>query len=363
MAIPSFHPTAEKDQRPSMGRRSGRRRIAGWIGPAIALLLLAASLRGTDWVALGHILAGAHLGYLLLALLTVLATIAAKAARWRTLCLEQSVPWSRFFAGINVGQMANALLPGRAGDVLRWAMLGREAPLGYGLTLGSVAAEKALDGIMLAALMMGILPLTPPLVVLDTGQALWAVGATSAALLAALGILRVAKVREGLVRLIAGVVGRRHAGATAHLDESLGRIALALPARIRPWMESLAIWMLAGLTNWCLLRAFAQHLPWTAVPLLLVALHFGRFVTVAPGQVGIFHYIALLVLGLYGVGHDTALAVGLVLHLFVILPPILLGIFYLRGEGLRLGEDARALAGRLLRGGEVEGTPACDGEK
>jgi len=328
------------------------RLLRALIGPLLGLLLLAASAWGVAWADLGAALAGARLGYVLLALLSVLLTHVAKALRWKALCKAASgVPARRFIAGIVVGQMVNAALPGRAGDLARIATLGREAPLGYALALGSVVAEKALDGLVLLALVLGLLPLAPAIAGLQPLPIGISVGVSSGTLLLGLWLVRLAGVRAWLVRCLRRLPGRLVGPWGERIEAGLERFAASSWSDWRPWAWSALIWLLAALTNQLAFLAFGLRLAWSAAPVLLVVLHLGRLIGVTPGQVGIFHALCILVLSTYGVSHGPALAYALVLHLIVVGTPMVWGLLVLRGEGAQWMEwlrAARQWAGRQM---------------
>ncbi len=63
-----------------------------------------------------------------------------------------------------------------------------------------------------------------------------------------------------------------------------------------------------------------------------------------PGGIGPFEVAASETLKFFGVGGDVATAYSLVLHAALLLPPILLGIFYLWRENLSLGRIVRQRA-------------------
>jgi hypothetical protein len=54
-----------------------------------------------------------------------------------------------------------------------------------------------------------------------------------------------------------------------------------------------------------------------------------------PGRIGLFEYLCVLTLSLFGVSQEEALSYGIVLHALVFLPTILLGVLALMGVGMR----------------------------
>lgn len=50
-----------------------------------------------------------------------------------------------------------------------------------------------------------------------------------------------------------------------------------------------------------------------------------QFAVSVPGNLGIFHFVAVLTLGAYSVDHDAALAYAIVLYIVALVPKILAG--------------------------------------
>ena len=77
------------------------------------------------------------------------------------------------------------------------------------------------------------------------------------------------------------------------------------------------------------LRSLSIAAPWWTAALLLVALQLGGKLPSSPGNIGIFHYIAVLVLRELGVEASVAFAYALVLHTVVFIIPAIAGAFSL----------------------------------
>ena len=92
-------------------------------------------------------------------------------------------------------------------------------------------------------------------------------------------------------------------------------------------------WSLGGMANWAVMRAFGVNSIDGAV-FLLAALMLGSAVVPTPGRIGVFEGICVAGLTLFGVSADLGLAIGLVLHLVVLVPALLmagvLALFSLR---------------------------------
>ena len=317
-----------------LGAPPGLRRL--WrplLGLALGLLLLALAVRGVD---LQQVWAGveqADPGWVALALVTVLVTTAAKVARWRGLFPAViGVSFPSLARALLVGQLANALLPARLGEVARFYLLGRDEGVSKATVVGTIAAEKAFDVLFLL--------LTAGLAAVLTTLPQWLHGALAgmAALGVAVMVTAVALPRQRVVTL-----GRRLAGAlpealTSRLVWLIDRGLIGLEALRRPRLAaracawSAAVWALAAGTNLALFRAFQLDLTIGPALLLLTLLHVGMAPPSSPGRLGVFHAVTVVGLRSFGVGRAVGLAYAAVLHALVYGPQLLLGALAL---GLR----------------------------
>ena len=90
---------------------------------------------------------------------------------------------------------------------------------------------------------------------------------------------------------------------------------------------SILIWATAAFTNYAVLRALGIGTPWIAAVLVLVVLQIGISLSTVPATLGVFEYLCVLSLAVFGVGEVQALGFGIVLHALVLLP-ILVGLFF-----------------------------------
>jgi uncharacterized protein (TIRG00374 family) len=143
---------------------------------------------------------------------------------------------------------------------------------------------------------------------------------------------------------------------------ALGRLGLnrrlgAMADGLRSWRASgnqvkiiawtLAIWLLAGLTNYLVLLALDIETPLVLASLVvLTVVHLGLAVPTSPARIGVFHYLCLLSLSVLGVDESQALAYGFVLHSIVVLPLIGAGLVCLWKENLTLYRLVAEVEGR-----------------
>jgi uncharacterized protein (TIRG00374 family) len=98
------------------------------------------------------------------------------------------------------------------------------------------------------------------------------------------------------------------------------------PALLGLSFWSAVIWLAALATNQLLLLALGLPLPWMASLLVLVVLQVGITLPSVPGRIGVFEYLCILSLAVFGVARSPALTYGLLLHMVVLVPTTLAGL-------------------------------------
>jgi len=297
------------------------------LGLALGLALLAWLLRGSDLRQAWAGLTQARSLWVSLSLLVTLLTMAGKVARWRALFPSAPRPsWGLLVRALLVGQVTNALLPARAGDVARACVAGAGGQTSRMTALGTVAAEKAFDVIFLllgAGLAALLTPLPPWLTGGLAGMA--AVGGLLFVLAVALPESRTVDWADRWGRRLPWGVG---SGLGERVRRGLdGLVALRRPrTALVACAWSVPIWALSVATNYLLFFAFDLRLSLGAALFLLVLLLVGVAPPSSPARVGVFHALAVVGLATFGIEGPVALAYATVLHLIVYLPQIVLGV-------------------------------------
>ncbi len=100
------------------------------VGLVIGALLLWWVFRDTDWAEVGTALGAVHWGWLAVATLFVLFSFITRILRWRYIVrTAKPVSFRSMFSATQIGFMANFILPGRAGEVIRALVLSRGRPI------------------------------------------------------------------------------------------------------------------------------------------------------------------------------------------------------------------------------------------
>jgi uncharacterized protein (TIRG00374 family) len=317
-----------------------------YAGLGISLVALTLALRDVDLAGVGVAIGTADGRLLGLALGSYLLTVTVKAARWRLLLSMQTAPsLSRAFSVLSIGLLVNALVPARLGELVRAHLMGERASQSKAFVLGTIAVEKVLDltGLTLTAVVLLSQVVFPE----------WLMGSVKASVLVLAALLAAAVLlawKGNLARrALHGVVGKGLAGWLARQTEQ-GLQSLGVLGRPR-LMLGLLLWtffvlVLGACTNYLVCAALGLLLPVWAPLFLLVVLQAGVAVPSSPGQIGVFHYLTVLALSVFGVPRESALGCGVVLHLIIYLPTVLIGVWCLGRENLTWQKLTEA-AGRL----------------
>jgi glycosyltransferase 2 family protein len=324
---------------PSVRSLLNRRFFIGLILSAAALVL---ALRGVHLQAVAASLAQANLLLVAAAAACALLATVFSTLRWRVLLWPHTARLAPLTAIFFVSQLVNAALPGKLGAPVRAALTSQEASIPPTFALGSVAVERVLDSALIAALSAVLLLLLPvPQAVRELGG-----GAALLSLLVLAIVFIAAVLKPRFAPAVAGLLHRFHLppqiiGLLDALDvlRQRGSYAPLL-------LYSAVIWLLGTLTNDLVLRSLGMAVPWWTSALLLVALQLGGKLPSSPGNIGVFHYVAVLVLKELGVDASRAFAYAVVLHTVVFIVPAVVGAVCLwwLSTDMRSGTAAQQLA-------------------
>lgn len=308
------------------------------VGVAVSLLTVVLAARGVDYSSVGAALRTANPAFTALAALSVLVNIAAKALRWRVLMGDRGthVTFSQALRLHLVGQMLNSVLPARVGDLSRVYMAG-ELGIARSFILGTVAVEKVVDLIWYALIFVLLLLLMPVPDWVSQPAYVLLVAATVASGAIVLTLL-VSRGDTALPAWALALLPERLRDRIARVGaESVAslRVLLHAPSALGVILWSAVIWSTAALTNGLTLVALGIAAPAAASVFVLFVLIAGINIPAGPARIGVFEYLCVLALAVFGIGQTAALSFGLLLHALVYLPPILGGVLALWASGGR----------------------------
>ena len=355
-----------------------------WAGTLVSggLLALLVFAPGIDRGELWQLLTGANYLYLAPAVALYFVGQWLRAWRWQFLLAPVAViPVRRLFVVVNIGYMANNLLPARLGELVRAAYLAhREERVGTPASIATLSVERLYDGLTLLA----IGAVTTPLL-LAAGRFDGASGRVAAALeqvAAALGLdsdlLLAAGWFDGAILLMAaGLVIGFIVALTAFTTLAVNQRAAGwllgvtrlLPARFRPlantvilgfvdglgalssprkhvqlFIYSLPVWLAEGAVYYILAYSFNLDAHFATPGMLAIAILLtmvtSNLITAIPatvGGIGAFEVVATLTLIAMGVAVERAIVYSVAVHLLALwLPVNIVGLALLLWDNVSL---------------------------
>ena len=293
-------------------------RICVWLVVGAFVIVFA---RRLDWDQVFGAFAQADLKLALIATLVGLPCTALQGLRWSSLvkAVRPDVRRITPVAAMYVGQAASAFLPMRAGEAVRTELLSRATGLGRATSLGTVALDHTVNGLVMFAI-AGTLPLLLP-VPRWMALVLWAgmLGAVALGLV----LLRLARhpSQTSPESRIGRLVARVRSGLVAARNPRA--VAWAAMFAAMSWAFEIAVAMLA-------LEAFGLPHALPQAMLVLFGVNLALAIPSPPASLGNFELGAGTALVAFGGSTERAAAFALGYHAMQLLPTLIMG-------GLMLG--------------------------
>ena len=289
--------------------------------------------RGPAWSAVADAFTAVEWRWVAVAVGLNLLSVLVRAVAWRTVIVQaMPPPHPRFplvFSAFSVGLLANAVLPGRIGELARVAVLQRKLPEQEGAwatLLGTVFAHRVFDLVAAMALIV--------FVVTTAHIPDWAVTSLLAVVITAVVLLSVAVVSA-----------QRHEfsdlGGLSAVRKMIRLARYGLAVMREPYAAALACgfqllgWACQLFAVWAAMHAFGIHAPLPAAGLVLLLMNVATVFPLWPGNVGLVQAaIALPLRQYYNVARATGVAFGFGLQAIEASVGVGVGLIFLAREGL-----------------------------
>lgn len=315
----------------------------------LAVALLAWFLRNANFAQVWMHVRAARIDLLFAGLGCVALTYLVRAIRWQ--CLLAPLGRTRFrntFRTTMIGFAALALLPARAGDVLRPYLLARREGLRAPATFATVVMERVLDLVAVLGLLatyvwgMADAKAIPRDLMVPVKTSAAVAGAAAVVLIVLMWVLASHPERIGRVVFAAArVLPQRMAHKLAQFATlfSGGFEAARRPGSLFLAMFwSFPLWMAIAGETWTVTRAFGIDMSFGGSFLLQALLVIGVAVP-TPGAVGGYHEAYRIgVTNFFHASEDAAVAAAIVVWAISYIPVVLVGILFMIQDGLSVGQ-------------------------
>jgi uncharacterized membrane protein YbhN (UPF0104 family) len=291
--------------------------------------------RGPSWSSVADAFAAVEWHWVAAAVGLNLLSVLVRALAWRTVIVQAMPPphpsYPLVFSAFSVGLFANAVLPGRIGELARVAVLNRRMQQAgaWATLLGTVFAHRVFDLVAMIVLIAFVastahIPdwaVTSLIAVVAAGVALFTIAVLSAR------YHRVTRIEEGL--------------GAARKAIRLARYGLGVMRRPGPAIAACFFqvlgWTCQLFAVYTSMRAFGIDEPLPAAGLVLVLMNVATLFPLWPGNVGLVQAaVALPLSRYYGVAKAKGIAFGFGLQAIEASVGVGVGLIFLAREGLSL---------------------------
>jgi glycosyltransferase 2 family protein len=295
---------------------------------AVALLVW----RAPDWSLVADAFTLVSWRWIVAAIALNLLSVLARAFAWRAV-IDQALPeprppFYRIFSAFSVGLFANAVLPGRIGELARVAVLTRRLPhrRETGATLvGTVFAHRVFDlfpSLLLVAYVLASAEIPH-----------WALTSLAVFIAVSIGLFAFAIMsahREQ--RSVLDEVGQARR-LVMRAREGLRVMRAPLPAAFAILMQTVG-WAFQLVAVYAVMRAFGIDEALHAAALVLLLMNIATLLPLWPGNIGIVQAAVALPLVSYGVAYSRGFAFGIGLQVVEMGVGVGVGLLFLAREGL-----------------------------
>jgi glycosyltransferase 2 family protein len=272
-----------------------------WLGLVIGVVFLYLAFRDADFAKIWELLRYALIPPMLASVCLRLISHWMRALRWRSILMPlKKMSRARAFRIFSLGEIYNALLPARAGDLIRVLLVSKQQDVSKTAAGASILLEKFLDlGVILIFLISTSAVITSPGGI-DLPLHWLVLGFATLVLLMMLFIRYVAVVRTYLPF---------NQVAARFRD---GLLILQSPGQtFRTLGVSLLLWVVSGLAVYLVVVALHFPLPWYSGFFIIGVSALGSLVPSAPAAIGTTEFLVVISLYPFGVDRNAALACAL----------------------------------------------------
>jgi uncharacterized protein (TIRG00374 family) len=326
-----------------------------WLGFLLSLFFLGIFLWQTDFGEIRDAFAEANYAIALASLPVYFAGIWVRTIRWQYLLRPIArIRAARLYPVVIIGLTANNLLPARIGELVRAYLLGEREKVSKAAALGTIAVDRLFDGLTLIPMLV----ITAAFIGVDEEFELprvgWNVDLFGLAVIMAilfgvalvvLFVLAYSPVwRDRADRLLMALTPKRFEPAVTGLMHSFvdGLASLRSPADLGVAFVTSAIsWVLEATMYYMVGLAFDLDVGFQYYLLVTAAANLAISVFASQGGIGPFELVTKQVMIAAGVTTSLATAYAIGLHALVLLPVIIVGLYFLWTMDLSVGEMFR----------------------
>jgi uncharacterized protein (TIRG00374 family) len=300
--------------------------------PALGAVVALFWWRGPSFTAIGNAFAAVKWEWVAVAIALNLLSVVVRAFAWTTVirsAMSEPHPGVPLvFSAFSVGLFANAVLPGRIGELARVAVLTRKLPERKGAwatLVGTVFAHRVFDVVPVVLLVLYVVA-TANIPGSARVSLIFAIGV-------GVGLFAFAFASARRPQTLKPERGGRARRVLTMARQGLGVMRSPLGAAAAIFFQ-ICGWVCQIFAVWTAMRAFDIHAPLPAAGVVLLLMNVVTIFPFWPGNVGLVQFAIASALSGYGVAYGRGVAYGFGLQAIEASVGIGVGVLFLAREGL-----------------------------
>jgi uncharacterized protein (TIRG00374 family) len=312
-------------------------KILSVVGIVISAVLLFFSLKGVQGKEIWLTLKRVDPILLLVPLSFIFCAVTICSFRWSRVA-GNGTRVRETFVSLLIGLFVNNVLPVRIGELARGYVLSKKRNLSFTYAFSTVLLDRFFDltGLLLLTFLFFPSQSLPPHVShairLLVGLLIVCIG-----LIIVLSQERIANhISSRLVRLETSFL-RKFAQRVLEIQENLKRIGSPLTILFLIAL-SFCTWFSMAVALFYVTRALGVNVPFACIPFVCAMLNMGLTIPSSPGYVGVYQYLLVYLLSIFGVPKAEGFTVSLLYHASWYVPYTVLGFVFLVTEHIKVKE-------------------------
>lgn len=250
--------------------------------------------------------------YLVVALAAYYFTFVIRGWRWSVMLASAGISEATghrmpgtvgMFQIFTLSWFVNSLLPARMGDAYRCYLIKRRANASFGISLGTMLAERLIDLVVLVFVLMLAGVTVYGTHAPDRAENAFLVGG-AVVVIGVVGVAVLWLLRDRVEQFLPSRLARVYSRVRTGLFESLGRPRV-------PILISVGIWLCDGLRVFLVAWSLGQHISYQAAIMVALLSALVSTVPITPAGLGFVEGIMIYALTTIGVSSSTAGAIAL----------------------------------------------------
>lgn len=287
------------------------RKILFWsVAIAVSVFFLFLALKKIDWPGFFALIKTADILFILPGFLIMFFSFTMRSYRWKFLIDHEQADYKKVFWATGTGYFGNNFLPARAGELARCLLLGKNTGISKAYLIATALTERITDVpiVLFLGMALSLTLETLPAQARQVAMAGAIISLVSVIMIFAAPLWR--RIAEKILSKLPlpERLNIRLSHLIEHFEQGVGRLR-NLKTLAGYLGISVVIWLADAFFMVMFAKAYHFDMSFGLGMVLITALALSSVLPSTPGQVGVYQYVAILVLTPFGASNEAALAV------------------------------------------------------